>query len=65
MKLQKAAVQLVKMHDDTTIDDEYVEGSISSRFDLVWQLTTDVMSFKRGFDAESRLQRNIVHLFRQ
>jgi len=53
------------MHDQTTNDDEYVKGSIAFRFGSVWELTIDVMSFQRGFDAKSRLQRNVVHLIRQ
>ena len=65
MKLEKRKIQIIKMHDQTTNDDEYVKGSIAFRFGSVWELTIDVMSFQRGFDAKSRLQRNVVHLIRQ
>lgn len=32
--------------------------------DMVWPLTLDAWAFMKGTDAESRLQRNVVHLIR-
>lgn len=32
---------------------------------FVWELTKEVYSFTKGFDAESRLQRHVVSLTRQ
>jgi hypothetical protein len=64
MKLDKKKLKLLKMSDSNHKDD-YVEGDMAFRFGMVWELTTDVLSFQRGFNDQSRLQRNVVNLLRQ
>jgi len=64
MRLERKKIRLLKL-DEACYKDDYVEGDMAFRFGIVWELTKDVMSFRRGFDAESGLQRNVVSLVRQ
>lgn len=65
MELNKQKVQILKLRDAVTTEDEYVAGTPAFRFGIVWDLTLDVLAFQRDFDAESRLQRHVVRLIRQ
>jgi len=51
MKLEKKKLKLVRMSDNNK--DDYVEGEMAFRFGMVWELTTEIMSFQRGFDDKS------------
>jgi hypothetical protein len=64
MRLERKKIRLLKL-DEAGDTDDYVEGDMAFRFGIVWELTKDVMSFQRGFDVESGLQRNVVSLVRQ
>jgi len=64
VRLERKKIRLLKL-DEAGDKDDYVEGDMAFRLGIVWELTKDVMSFQRGFDAESGLQRNVVSLVRQ
>jgi len=64
MQLERKRIRLLKL-DEADDRDDYVEGDMAFRLGIVWELTKDVMSFQRGFDAESGLQRHVVALVRQ
>jgi hypothetical protein len=63
MKLDKKKLKWVKMSDSNK--DDYVEGDMAFIFGIVWELTAEAMSFQRGFDDKSRLQRTVVNLLKQ
>ncbi|QTA87872.1 hypothetical protein [Desulfonema magnum] len=64
LKWESYLIPIPKL-DEADDRDDYVEGDMAFRLGIVWELTKDVMSFQRGFDAESGLQRNVVSLVRQ
>jgi hypothetical protein len=63
MKLNKSRVVLSKMVKSNL--EEVSQLSKSDALLFVWDLTQEVYSFTRGFDAQSRLQRDAVSFIRK
>ena len=63
MKMNRKIVQVIK--PGTHIKESPVDMTKAEALSFVWELTKEVYSFTKGFDAESRLQRHVVTLARQ
>ena len=63
MKLQRSKVLLSKMVKSNV--EEVVQMSKSDALLFVWDLTQEVYSFSRNYDAKSRLQRDVVSIIRK
>jgi hypothetical protein len=62
MKLDRTKDILKKQ---TKQDDSFVNASLQERISFVWELTSELWSFKGSGDAERRLQRHVTNLIRQ
>lgn len=63
MRLNKSKVVLSKMVKSNI--EEVVKMSKSDALLFVWDLTQEVYSFTRTFDAKSRLQRDVISIIRK
>jgi hypothetical protein len=63
MKLNRSVVSVSKMAKSNT--EEVAQISKKDALLYVWDVTQEVYSFTGGFDAESRLQRDVVSLTRK
>lgn len=61
IKLQRDKVRIVKRKDDAA--DDYVSASPEECISFVWELTKEIYSLSGEYDAESRLQRDVVRIF--
>ena len=62
MKLDRTKTILKQQ---TKQDDCFVNASFQERISFVWDLTSELWSFKGDRDAERRLQRHVTKLIRQ
>jgi len=66
MRVDRTVVEIKSIGSLTEHEDDFCSTLFpDERLSLVWELTKEVYSFGREFNAESRLQRNIVHIFRR
>jgi hypothetical protein len=66
MRVDRTVVEIKSIGSLTEHEDDFCSFLLpDERLSFVWELTKEVYSFGREFNAESRLQRNIVHIFRR
>ncbi|MHC4872152.1 MAG: hypothetical protein ACYTFY_09935 [Planctomycetota bacterium] len=63
MKIDKSKVRISKLSDHT--QEEKSDLPAEELVSHVWELTKEVYSFTGEFDAESRLQRDVVSFKRR
>ena len=64
LRVDRSVARLRSLDDEA--DDDSVEGTMADRVAMVWELTVEAwtLSAPGEFDAESRLQRDVVSLTR-
>lgn len=63
MKMDRSVVRVLRYDDEN--DDDYVEGDISSRFEMVNEITDDIIALQGHGNAESGLQRDVVNIIKK
>jgi len=61
MKVDRSVVK-VSRYDEEDEHDMPFEGTPSSGFEMVWEITSDILALQGKEHAESRLQRDVVTL---
>ncbi|MCP4137662.1 MAG: hypothetical protein GY754_42235 [bacterium] len=62
MKLNRKVVTVIRGKQEQ--DDQYVSLSPRERLSFVWELTKEIFSIAGGYDVESGLQRDVIHIIR-
>jgi hypothetical protein len=63
MKLNRKKVTISKFINNDT--EKAAIMTKSEALSFVWELTEEIYSISGGYDAESRLQRNVISITRQ
>jgi hypothetical protein len=62
--MEKACVKILRVGEETVFND-FVQGTMAERIEMVWPLTVEIVSLTKEFNAEQRLQRNVAVLKRR
>jgi len=62
MKVSERNIRITSLKEET---DDLKNTTPAERWAVMWQLALDAWAFKGEPIAESRLQRNIVHIYRR
>lgn len=65
MNLDRTKTALSGMSSPKKNTEEKVSLSKAELLQFVWELTQEVYSFTRGYNAQSRLQRDIISITRK
>lgn len=60
MKLDRSVIKILKY--DKEDDDDYVKGDISTRFEMVSEITNGIIALQGNRNVKPRLQRDVVHI---
>lgn len=64
MKLQRNIVKIIKGKEDE-FEENVVSLNAAECVSFVWDLTEEIYSLAGVYNAESRLQRNVVNIIRK
>ena len=63
MKLDRNTIKILKYNEED--DSDYIKGDISSRFEMVGEITNDIIALQGNKNVKSRLQRDVVHIIKK
>lgn len=63
MKKRNIKIEKKELHQDQDIG--FVDADRTELFSMVWEITKDQYSFIKGKNAERRLQRDVVTVYRK
>ena len=63
--MKKKNIQIHKKNLKNIPEIEFIKGNPNELFLMVWEITKDMYSFVEGKDAERRLQRDVVSIYRK